>query len=102
MGAVPNTEPVPRVGVHWYLREKRGRSGRTYIYLVKVVCENGKCRQQNIGNVEAIEQVMMKHKKSGPRPYAKNRGNGGPAPVVRPPGFEPGIAGLGGRRPSPG
>ena len=90
------------MGVHWYIREKKGKNGRSYTYLVKVVCENGRCREYSIGNVEVIGQVMQERKSKGPRPYRRRGVEGRSPQVVRPPGFEPGIAGLGGRRPSPG
>ncbi len=76
-----------------------------HVYLVKVEIVNGERRDKWIGNVEVIEQVMDSVKRRSPRPYyrpcdeGKELGVGG---VVRPPGFEPGIAGLEGRRPSPG
>jgi hypothetical protein len=93
------------VGVRWYLVEKRG-----HVYLVRKTCLSGKCRQEWIGNVDVIEQVMRGLKARGPRPYYRPCSEdqdssgviGAGAPMVRPPGFEPGIAGLGGRRPSPG
>ena len=105
MSVVPSTELAGSVGVNWYLRVKRKklRNGeeREYLYLVKVTCRNGKCREEWIGNVEEIERIIREYKRKNPRPYRK-RGNRGGAPMVRPPGFEPGIAGLEGRRPSPG
>ena len=96
MAGVPTLEPVAPVGVRWYLREKAGK-----LYLVKIVFENGRRREYWIGNVEVIEQVMLERKRRGSRPYRKWVEGRSPQ-VVRPPGFEPGIAGLGGRRPSPG
>ena len=105
MSMVPNMELAGSVGVNWYLRRKKKRlkSGeiREYLYLVKVTCVNGSCDQDWIANVEEIERIIKEYKRKNPRPYRK-RGNRGGAPMVRPPGFEPGIAGLEGRRPSPG
>jgi hypothetical protein len=105
LGGVQTVERDPLVGVRWYLIEKKG-----HIYLVKKTCESGKCRQEWIGNVEVIAEIMRQYKRGNPRPYYKpcnetreRGGVEGRSPhVVRPPGFEPGIAGLGGRRPSPG
>ncbi len=89
MAGAPTMEAVQGLGVRWYLRERQGK-----LYLVKIVFAEGRRREHWIGNVEVIEQVMAERKKRGARPYRKR--------VVRPPGFEPGITGLGGRRPSPG
>jgi hypothetical protein len=90
MSEVSNLEAGEALGTYWYLKRVKGK-----IYLVKVEIINGKRRETSIGNVEVIEQIMNERKKKGSRPYWKPS-------VVRPPGFEPGIAGLGGRRPSPG
>ena len=91
--AAPTEEPVPQVGVRWYLREKQGK-----LYLVKAVFEGGRRREEWLGNVEVIEQVMAERKKQGPRPYRK-RDPRGEAPRVEPPaGFEPATTGLQGRR----
>ncbi len=97
MAGVPTMEPVPQMGVRWYLREKAGK-----LYLVKIVFTQGRRREYWIGNVEVIEQVMTERKKRGPRHYRKQGPRGEAPRMVRPPGFEPGITGLEGRRPSPG
>ncbi len=90
MVGVQTVEQGQELGINWYLIPKKG-----HLYLVKKVCLHGKCKQYWIGNVEVIEKVMLEKKQNGARPYKKQG-------LVRPPGFEPGIAGLGGRRPSPG
>ncbi len=82
-------EPVQGLGVRWYLREKQGR-----VYLVRVEFKDGERREEWLGNVEEIARITRDYRKRNPRPYTRK--------VVRPPGFEPGITGLGGRRPSPG
>ena len=86
--------PVAPMGVRWYLRRKAG-----HVYLVRVVFEGGRRREEWIGNVEEIHRIIREYRQRNPRPYRKPGSEGG---VVRPPGFEPGTTGLGGRRPSPG
>ncbi|MEB2837055.1 MAG: hypothetical protein GSR80_000353 [Desulfurococcales archaeon] len=54
-----------------------------YIYLVKVVCRGGGCREHSIGNVEEIERIIAEYKRKHPRPY-RNLGYGGCGPVVAP------------------
>ncbi len=95
MSMVPNVEPGAQLGVNYYFRRKKKKlkSGevREYIYLVKVVCENGRCRQQELGNLEEIEKIVGEYKGRNPRPYTRKR-------VADPGGFEPPTTGLGGRR----
>ena len=91
--AVPNTELVHGLGVDWYLRVKRKglKNGymQEYIYLVKVVCESGKCYEYSIGNAEEIDRIMSEIKKKDERPYARKRGRGAEPSVAPRAGFEP-------------
>ena len=72
MTAVPTGEPVPRVGVRWYLREKAG-----HVYLVRVVFEGGRRREEWLGNVDEIRRIIKEYKQGNPRPYRKTRGEAG-------------------------
>ncbi len=105
----------PELGVNYYIQGKGGK-----FYLRRVVFHDGMRIDKYAGNVEVLVTIHDFFESRGIRlttrnvnkilewilegtcPQPKKRGDGGSAPVVRPPGFEPGITGLGGRRPSPG
>ncbi len=112
-GEIPKWEAG--VGVSYYFQEKDGK-----LYLRRVEFRDGKRIDKSVGNVEVLVAIhdffesrgirlttrninkILERVLEGACPQPRKRGDGGKAPVVRPPGFEPGIAGLGGRRPSPG
>ncbi len=74
----------------------RERKGRYYVY--KLEYENGKARETYVGPLTDVVETYIKIRGAGIRPA----GGMGDLPTMRPPGFEPGISGLGGQRPNPG
>ncbi len=67
----------------------RERKGRYYVY--KLEYENGKARETYVGSLFDVVETYLK---------LKENGGVGVSPTMRPPGFEPGISGLGGQRPN--
>ena len=104
-------QQVPGVGVNFYLRDK----GK-YKYLIVVVCENGKCQQRDVANVEALYIIAEWFRNRGMRltkrnakkiieqflegkcPNCRCEGEGVPRILAGPGGFEPPTTGLGGQR----
>ena len=76
----------------------RERKGRYYVYLLER--PNGVARERYVGPLIDVVQTYLKIKEGNES--GNGIGGAGVSPAVRPPGFEPGTAGLGGRRPNPG
>ncbi|BAB65389.1 hypothetical protein STK_04054 [Sulfurisphaera tokodaii str. 7] len=68
----------------------RERKGRYYVYKLETI--NGEVKERYVAPLIDVVETYIKLKESG---------SVGVSPTVRPPGFEPGITGLGGRRPNP-
>ncbi len=64
--------------------------GRYYVYKLENI--NGETRERYVGPLVDVVETYLKLKENGDV--------GAPDPHMRPPGFEPGITGLGGQRPT--
>ena len=79
------------VEVPYRIRKIRGRY---YLYKEWYDKERRTKVSRSLGPLDEIERLVLEARAKAGKRRTQN--------LVRPPGFEPGIAGLGGRRPSPG